>query len=96
MFLVEALIVAPHNSQNHNFTKSYADETTIRFENAKVIKGIREGYKRYDADDNLLETIEDQPLSIAETDTLMQTQIRRMPQPITDRMKLTVSMMAKS
>ena len=45
----------------YNFTKSYADETTIRFENAKVIKGIREGYKLADRKEIPIEELSDYP-----------------------------------
>ena len=59
---VDALIVEPKNSQNTNFQRSYADTATIFFEKGKILKGIKEGYRRYDANDKLLEEIPDREL----------------------------------
>ena len=56
---VKALIVKGDNSQNANFTESYADLTQIIFRNGSIIMGIKEGMKRYDADENLIEEIKD-------------------------------------
>lgn len=56
---VEALIVKSNNSQNSNYTESYADVTQICFKNASITMGIKDGMKRYDANDNLLEEVED-------------------------------------
>lgn len=67
-FLVEALIVKANNSQNTNFTESYAGDTRIAFDNAKITKIIKEGYKKYDANDNLLEAIEDKEVSADEVE----------------------------
>lgn len=59
---VEALIVRSNNSQNSNFTESYADVTEICFENGTVIMGIKDGLKRYDANEKLIEEIPDKVL----------------------------------
>ncbi|MCR5418367.1 MAG: hypothetical protein K6E84_05570 [Lachnospiraceae bacterium] len=59
---VDALIVEPKNSQNTNFQRSYADTATVLFEKGKMLKGIKEGYRRYDANDKLLEEIPDREL----------------------------------
>ena len=67
----EALIVEPKNSQNTNFTRSYADLAKIVFEGGKIRKAVREGYKRYDADDRLLEEIPDEELEKEELGTLL-------------------------
>lgn len=67
---VEALIVGSNNSQNGNYTESYADVTQISFKNGSVIMGIRDGMKRYDANERLLEEIEDVVLSTDEIDLL--------------------------
>lgn len=56
---VEALIVKGNNSQNTNYTESYADVTQIIFKDATIVKGIKDGMRRYDADDNLIEEIKD-------------------------------------
>lgn len=58
-FIVEALIVKASNSNNTNYTDSYADVTEIRLDNASINKIIKLGYKRYDADDNLIDEIAD-------------------------------------
>ena len=56
---VEALIVKSNNSQNSNYTESYADITQINFKNGSIVMGIKDGMKKYDANDNLIEEIED-------------------------------------
>ena len=67
----EALIVEPDNSQNSNYTRSYADTATISFEGARVINAVKEGFRRYDADDRLLEEIPDRTLDGDETKNLL-------------------------
>lgn len=60
------LIIEPENSQNDNFTKSYADTTKVKFANGKIISGFKDGYKRYDVNDKLLEEVPDKHLDIDE------------------------------
>lgn len=61
-FVVDALIVARNNSQNTNFTESYADTTNIRLQGGKIISAVKDGYKYYDANDVLLNEVPDSPL----------------------------------
>lgn len=61
--LLDALIVKRDNSQNANFTDSYATATTVCFENGKILSGIRDGYRYYDADDRLISEEPDVELS---------------------------------
>lgn len=56
---VEALIVKSNNSQNSNYTESYADVTQICFKNSTIVSGIKDGMRKYDADDHLIEEVED-------------------------------------
>lgn len=60
---VEALIVARNNSQNTNFTESYADTTMIRLTEGCIVSGVKDGYKYYDANDVLLNEVADTPLT---------------------------------
>lgn len=60
---LEALIVKANNSQNTNYTESYAGTTKVKFENAKICSGVLEGYQYFDANDVLLEQIPDKPMS---------------------------------
>lgn len=62
IFTVEALIVLASNSQNSNYTDSYADETTIVLRNASVENMLEEGYRVYDADDKLLSETPDKEI----------------------------------
>lgn len=62
--MVEALIVKADNSQNSNYTESYAGEAAINMPGAKVSGLIRDGYRKYDADDNLIEQVEDESLPV--------------------------------
>ena len=58
-FNLEALIVESENSQNENFTKSYAGTTKVKLESGKIISAIRDGYRQYDANDKLINEVED-------------------------------------
>ena len=58
-FVLEALIVKRNNSQNTNFTESYAGTTSARFFSGSIVKGFKDGYKYYNADDVLLKEVED-------------------------------------
>ena len=62
-FELEAVIVKADNSQNGNYTDSYAGTTQMELKNAEVQKAVREGYKYYDANDVLREEKPDEPLS---------------------------------
>lgn len=61
-FVIEALIVCENNSQNPNFTESYAGESILTFSDAAVCGMIKQGYKMYDANDVLQEVVEDKEL----------------------------------
>lgn len=63
---VEALIVKPNNSQNANYTESYADVAQIRLQSGKIVKALQEGYKYYDANDVLINEIPDRNLEEVE------------------------------
>lgn len=60
---LEALIVKPDNSQNTNYTESYAATTVVKFIGGKILSGTKDGYKYYDANDVLLKTVPDEPLT---------------------------------
>ncbi len=70
--VVEALIVLPNNSQNKNFTKSYAGTAEIFFSDASVEKGVKEGCRHFDADDNLIEEVPDLLLTSQELENLLE------------------------
>lgn len=59
---LDALIVKERNSQNSNFTLSYADTVKATLKNAKIYSVILAGYRVYDANDNLLEEIPDEAI----------------------------------
>lgn len=61
--ILEALIVRKNNSQNSNFTESYAGTTTARFPGGKILSGVKDGYKYYNADEVLIKEVADQPLT---------------------------------
>lgn len=63
---LEALIVLPENSQNTNFTKSYAGPVQLRLIGGQLTDSIKEGYRYRDADGKLLESVPDTVLSPAE------------------------------
>ncbi len=59
---LEALIVLESNSQNDNCTKSYAGTAYMEIENASIEECIKVGFKRYDANNVLLEQEDDKVL----------------------------------
>ncbi|MBE5959726.1 MAG: hypothetical protein E7254_12830 [Lachnospiraceae bacterium] len=63
---VEALIVLPDNSQNSNFTESYAGTTEIRLVGGSITSAVKDGYKYYNADDVLIKEVPDTPLTDTE------------------------------
>ncbi|MBR1816279.1 MAG: hypothetical protein IJ763_06220 [Lachnospiraceae bacterium] len=70
---LEALIVDSNNSQNTNYTESYADTTTVRFLDGKIISAKKDGYKYYDANEVLMKEVPDVVLSDEETDNIIKT-----------------------
>lgn len=72
-FELEAVIVKARNSQNANFTDSYAGTLSMRLLGGKIQKAVKEGYKYYDANDVLVEEIPDEALSEEEIAALVKT-----------------------
>ena len=66
VFTLESLIVLENNSQNSNYTKSYADTTIMTLKNCVIQSAYIAGYKVYDANDNLVEQIDD--ISVEKTE----------------------------
>ncbi len=62
-FELDAVIVKAQNSQNANYTDSYAGTLAMRLLGGKIQKAVKEGYKYYDANDVLVEEIPDEELS---------------------------------
>ncbi len=60
---IEALIIKSTNSQNTNFTDSYAGTAKLTLKNARIISGIKDGYRYYNADDVLITEKSDVELS---------------------------------
>lgn len=65
---VEALIVRANNSQNTNYTESYAASTRICLAKGKIDNIIKDGYRYYDANDVLISEVPDSPLSQKEVE----------------------------
>ena len=70
---VEALIVRENNSQNTNFTESYAGPTKIKFENCKITNLIKVGFKYYNADGLLIKTVPDEEISKLQWESLFKS-----------------------
>lgn len=71
LIVLEAVVVKARNSQNTNFTDSYAGTLQMRLIDGEIQKAVKEGYKYYDANDVLVEEVPDTPLSKAEISSLM-------------------------
>lgn len=69
-FTLEALIVRGNNSQNANYTDSYADTCTLTLVDSEILSIVEEGYKNYDADDNLISEVPDKEISLLESVSL--------------------------
>ncbi|MCQ2519469.1 MAG: hypothetical protein MJ107_02940 [Lachnospiraceae bacterium] len=61
---VDALIVKADNSQNSNYTESYADTAEVEIKAGKIVNIIRDGYKVFDANDVLLREVPDEEVDI--------------------------------
>jgi len=70
IFYLEALMVRERNSQNTNYTLSYADTTKAILSNAKIYSVVLAGYKVFDANDNLVENVEDKIVAKEEWDNV--------------------------
>ena len=73
IFDVEALIVKENNSQNTNFTESYAGPAKVKFVGGKIIKLIKVGYKYYNADGFLIKSVPDEPIDEPDWQALLET-----------------------
>ena len=62
---LDALIARANNSQNSNYTDSYAGDTVCEMKNGKILRFVKSGYKYYDANDNLIEEKPDEELSLS-------------------------------
>ena len=62
IFSLEALLVRANNSQNSNYTESYADKSILTLEDAKILSIIEEGYRTYDAEDRLVDEVPDKEI----------------------------------
>ncbi len=60
---LEALIVKSNNSQNANYTDSYAGTTYVRLVDGRIIDAVKDGYRYYDANDVLIREVADTALS---------------------------------
>lgn len=71
--VLEALIVKRNNSQNTNYTESYAGTTSVRLVNGELLECIKDGYKYYDANEVLKSEKPDYVLNEEETKALIPT-----------------------
>ena len=73
ILVLEALIVDSNNSQNTNYTESYADTTTVRLLEGKIISAKKDGYRYYDANEVLMEEVPDTVLNDEEIKNIINT-----------------------
>jgi hypothetical protein len=73
LFEVEALIVRENNSQNSNFTESYAGPAVIKLVDGRITDVIKTGFKYYDADGQLLKIVPDEAESPLVWESLFKT-----------------------
>lgn len=70
---LEALRVLPHNSQNTNFTESYAGTVMLTLTEGTCISAAKEGYRYYNANGVLQTEIPDAPLPLNQLPLLEET-----------------------
>ncbi len=70
---VEALIVKANNSQNENFTESYAGPSLIRFEGGTITSIYKAGFKYYNADGKLIKEVKDEEILKPEWGSLLKS-----------------------
>ena len=70
---LDALIVKANNSQNTNYTESYAGTTRVRLLGAEILAGYQEGSRYYDANDVLVSEVPDRPFSEEELKDFLKT-----------------------
>ena len=70
---VEALIIKANNSQNTNYTESYAGSTVIKISEATVTDISKCGYRYYDADGKLIREVPDEPVNMLQWDSLIKS-----------------------
>ncbi len=68
---VEALQVRPKNSQNTNFTLSYAGPSVITLYNAKIASAVKEGYRYLNANGDVISETPDMPIGEAGMKTFL-------------------------
>ena len=68
---LEALIVCKSNSQNSNYTESYAGTTVARFAGGTILGAIKDGFRYYNADGVLQKEVPDEKLDEKETEELI-------------------------
>ena len=73
VFSAEALIVKENNSQNTNFTESYAGPSEIKFVSGKINDIVKVGFKYYNADGVLIKEVPDEPVNKLEWDSLIKS-----------------------
>ena len=70
---VEALIVKENNSQNTNFTESYAGPAKIKLVDSKITNLIKVGFKYYNADGLLIKTVPDERIDESGWNSLLES-----------------------
>ena len=70
---LDALIVEPNNSQNKNFTRSFADTTLVRFLGGKLEYAVKDGYRLRDPEGKIREEKPDEIIAASDAAPLPKT-----------------------
>lgn len=70
---MENVKILPENSCNRDIRLMRTNDLNIKIPNASITSIIEEGYKRYDADGKLLETVADKVIASEDYSELMKT-----------------------
>lgn len=69
--ILDDVIILPENSCNRDIRMMRANQLTLQLTHANITAIVEEGYKIYDADGNLKEQFDDQPVAPARYPTVL-------------------------
>ena len=70
-FLLNGAVVKKENSQNSRFQDVYCAKLFLQLKEAKLLRLVKEGYKYYDADGNLMEEKPNEDVPVLEQNSVL-------------------------
>ncbi|MBO5484241.1 MAG: subtilin biosynthesis sensor protein SpaK [Lachnospiraceae bacterium] len=76
VFNLGYVTILPENSCNRDIRKMGTNELMLQIQHAKILRFVEEGYKVYDADENLTGTFEDREVPAEEYTKMFETLVQ--------------------